>query len=110
MLSRVQGYYQTPEFKTDTVLNNLASCIKQARPTHATSSGKQICVAHREEKRIFCEKNNYRLSTNSPYFTFYLQRPVGQVRVFLDYGNESVSFCDIFNASLIDSFPFTSFP
>ncbi|NP_001129958.1 tripartite motif-containing protein 64 [Homo sapiens] len=53
--------------------------------------------------------NHYSLSTNSPPLIQYVQRPLGQVGVFLDYDNGSVSFFDVSKGSLIYGFPPSSF-
>uniref|UniRef100_A0A2I3GRG4 Uncharacterized protein n=1 Tax=Nomascus leucogenys TaxID=61853 RepID=A0A2I3GRG4_NOMLE len=53
--------------------------------------------------------NHCSLSTNSPPLIQYVQRPLGQVGVFLDYDNGSVSFFDVSKGSLIYGFPSSSF-
>lgn len=56
--------------------------------------------------------NHYSLSTNSPPLIQYVKRPLGQIGIFLDYDNGTVSFYDVCKSSLIYSFlPSTfSFP
>ncbi|KAF3823809.1 hypothetical protein GH733_007277 [Mirounga leonina] len=55
--------------------------------------------------------NRYGLSTNCPPLIQYVKRPLGQIGVFLDYNNGTVSFYDVYKGSLIYSFPpLSSFP
>ncbi|XP_042763053.1 uncharacterized protein LOC122201179 [Panthera leo] len=53
--------------------------------------------------------NRYSLSTNSPPLIQYVERPLGQIGVFLDYDNGTVSFYDVCKSSLIYSFLPSSF-
>uniref|UniRef100_A0A673T3N2 Uncharacterized protein n=2 Tax=Suricata suricatta TaxID=37032 RepID=A0A673T3N2_SURSU len=53
--------------------------------------------------------NQYTLSTNCPPLIQYVKRPSGQVGVFLDYDNGTVSFYDVCKSSLIYSFLPSSF-
>ncbi|XP_045338379.1 tripartite motif-containing protein 64-like [Leopardus geoffroyi] len=53
--------------------------------------------------------NRYSLSTNSPPLIQYVESPLGQIGVFLDYDNGTVSFYDVCKSSLIYSFLPSSF-
>ncbi|XP_008067076.1 tripartite motif-containing protein 64-like [Carlito syrichta] len=74
-------------------------------------TGDLSVIDSEKEYFLFSSKrnNHYSLSTNSPYLTQYVQRPLGCVGVFLDYENGTVSFYDVCKGSLIYGFPPTSF-
>ena len=49
-------------------------------------------------------KDHYSLFFNSLPLVQFVKRPLGRIGMFLDYDNDSVSFCDAFRSSLMYSF------
>lgn len=70
-----------------------------------------IIVDYEEASLLMSLKVNdhYCLSTNSPLFIQYVERPPGKIGVFLDYDNSTVSFYDVEKSSLISSLVSSSF-
>ncbi|XP_055108614.1 tripartite motif-containing protein 43B isoform X3 [Symphalangus syndactylus] len=56
---------------------------------------------------LLCMKvdNHFRLLTTFPVFPVYIEKPLGQVGVFLDFESGSVSFLNVAKSSLIWSYP-----
>ncbi|XP_053430805.1 tripartite motif-containing protein 64-like [Nycticebus coucang] len=52
----------------------------------------------------FKKNNDYSLASNSPPLIHYVQRPLSRVGVFVEYDSGTVSFYDVYKASLIYSF------
>ncbi|XP_019483848.1 PREDICTED: tripartite motif-containing protein 64-like [Hipposideros armiger] len=74
-----RGVSEKPDFKTNIVLKNLASLARRARAPHVNSSEEQICVAHKEAKRLFCKVENSllcELCSQSPEHVTHSHSPI----------------------------------
>nr|XP_023410465.1 tripartite motif-containing protein 43-like [Loxodonta africana] len=55
------------------------------------------------------EDNRYNLLTTSPVLSQYIEKPLGQVGVYVDFDSRSVSFVNVAKSSLIWAYPACSF-
>uniref|UniRef100_A0A8D1QV77 Tripartite motif containing 77 n=1 Tax=Sus scrofa TaxID=9823 RepID=A0A8D1QV77_PIG len=92
---------------------NMAGCCNWAIGLCNDSWAKKNDMALESEGifLLFCIQENQQCSlfTSSPLTPQYVQRPLGQVGVFLDYEAGLVSFIDVATSSLICSFLSCSF-